>query len=203
MSMLGKILGGVGYALDTPGAVTRAGIANLSDMLRGEDRFQGYRATGRQMLDSMGVGGGYAGGLAADFLVDPLNLLAGAGLAKMAGRAAKGVRAARKGTTTLSSALTPSRGTAMALGAPTAGFGVMAMNEDQDPALNTLAAALMMSPLAVGAASRWSGWYGVIPVAWRPVLTHSCSWPHGSVVRVEEPLQKIQGSVIRRRFFRA
>lgn len=80
-----ELLSGLGYVLDTPGALTRG-------LLSGRP---GERASGRDMLESWGVLGanqegldwGDAAGFGAEMLVDPLNLLmplAGAKLAKYA-----------------------------------------------------------------------------------------------------------------------
>lgn len=84
-------LEGIGYVLDTPGALTRG-------LLSGKP---GERATGRQMLESWGAVGpdkpgldaGDAAGFLADLVVDPLNLVGG-GLVKSAATKAAAVKRA-------------------------------------------------------------------------------------------------------------
>lgn len=107
---LADILRGGLYVLDTPGALTRGAVANLADIVRGQDRFQGYRATGREMLESMGMernrpglDWGDVAGLGADFAVDPLNLVGGGALTKIlktrkAAKATNALRAERLAT---------------------------------------------------------------------------------------------------------
>ena len=82
------LLSGVGYALDTPGALTRGAIGNVADLLSGKNHTQGMRGTGREMMESLGLidannedrlDAGDVVGTAADLVVDPVNWL-GAGL---------------------------------------------------------------------------------------------------------------------------
>lgn len=91
---LWDVLSGVGYALDTPGALTRGVLAGRP----------GTRASGREMLEALGVLGpnqsgldaGDVAGFGADMLVDPVNLLGGYGMwkgAQAASRAWKGRKA--------------------------------------------------------------------------------------------------------------
>jgi len=40
-----SLLSGVGYALDTPGALTRGAIGNVADLLSGKNHTQGMRGT--------------------------------------------------------------------------------------------------------------------------------------------------------------
>lgn len=86
MNPLLELLSGVGYVLDTPGALLRGALSGKV----------GERATGREMLDSWGVTnssddgfGSDAAGFAADLIADPLNLVGG-GLAKKAFQGAVG-----------------------------------------------------------------------------------------------------------------
>jgi hypothetical protein len=69
MGLLADTLSGVGYALDTPGALLRGALAGKP----------GARATGREMWQSWGYDPGELGGLATEFVVDPLNLIGAAG----------------------------------------------------------------------------------------------------------------------------
>lgn len=100
---LADILRGGLYVLDTPGALTRGAVANLADIVRGQDRFQGYRATGREMLESMGMERNRPGldvgdvaGVGADILVDPVNW-AGGWAAKAALNALRAKKAMQAG----------------------------------------------------------------------------------------------------------
>lgn len=102
---LWDILSGAGYVLDTPGALTRGVIGNIGDLVSGKNRTKGYRATGREMLESLGIlgpnregfdAGDVAGGV-ADLVVDPVNVLSGYGAwkgAKAVGRMLKGRKTA-------------------------------------------------------------------------------------------------------------
>jgi hypothetical protein len=67
-----ELLGDAGHILDTPGAYLRGAMAGRP----------GERASGQEMLGDWGIDGGFAGGLAADIALDPLNLLGGAGAIK-------------------------------------------------------------------------------------------------------------------------
>jgi hypothetical protein len=102
---LWDILSGAGYVLDTPGALTRGAIGNIGDLVSGKNRTKGARATGREMLESLGIlgpnregfdAGDVVGGV-ADLVVDPVNVLSGYGAwkgAKAVGRMLKGRKAA-------------------------------------------------------------------------------------------------------------
>lgn len=184
MSIGGEIFNAVMYGLDTPGALTRGLLANAGDMLTGRDSFQGYRATGDELVEAWGwldededsFGAQDAAGFAADMLVDPLNLL-GAGLitkglkgtsyaakaakaADTAGDAAKAADKAGDASRAISTAKdasplatrAPSIGsTAYSVASPVVGVGLMSQNENNNPYVNAIAAALMGAPLAVGA----------------------------------------------------
>ena len=89
MSALLDLLAGVGAVLDTPGALVRNSLA-------GRNPFQGLfdpeeRTTGRGLLEDWGILGenqegldaGDLAGFGVDVVVDPVNLLGGAGLLKM------------------------------------------------------------------------------------------------------------------------
>jgi hypothetical protein len=88
MNLIMAAIHGLGYALDTPGALTRGVIAGRP----------GTRATGREMLESLGILGpndpnkwelGDFAGFGADMLVDPLNLLGAGAIQKVLGVAGK------------------------------------------------------------------------------------------------------------------
>jgi len=92
---LADIVGGVGYALDTPGALLRGALAGAP----------GTRKSGRELLETYGLLGqntegldaGDVAGFAADVVLDPINLLGGAAatkLAKTLSRASKARKAA-------------------------------------------------------------------------------------------------------------
>ena len=91
---IGEILSGVGNVLDMPGSYTRGFLAGRP----------GDRVGGRELLEQLGVLGenregldaGDAVGLGADMLLDPLNLISGAGMWKLASRANKAVRSVEK-----------------------------------------------------------------------------------------------------------
>lgn len=86
-----EILTGAGNALDLPGSSVR-------DLLRGENPFDQWadpfgsskRTSGRQLLESLGLlgtdddsfGWDDVGGMGAEMLLDPINLLGGAGIAR-------------------------------------------------------------------------------------------------------------------------
>jgi len=93
---LWDVLEGLGYALDTPGALTRGALSGRL----------GERASGRDMLESWGVLGanqdgfdaGDVAGFGADMLFDPLNFVGGGAVAKAMGlsKAAKASNASSK-----------------------------------------------------------------------------------------------------------
>jgi len=84
MSILDSLLGGAGYLLDTPGALTRGAIGNVADLLEGKDRV-GARVGGRELLERLGLAGpneegwvpdmGDVAGLGVDVATDPLTYL--------------------------------------------------------------------------------------------------------------------------------
>lgn len=113
-----NVLGGIGYALDTPGAMTRAALLNAMDALTGEDRFQGWRASGRDILERAGYAPNTPGldmgdvlGFGVETVLDPLNFIPGTALANRmlrgirvsdeAARAAKIVERAQKAVSDL------------------------------------------------------------------------------------------------------
>ena len=79
---LWNTVGGIGYALDTPGALLRGLLAGAP----------GKRKSGRQLLETYGLLGkntegldaGDVAGFAADVVLDPINLLGGAAVGKLA-----------------------------------------------------------------------------------------------------------------------
>ena len=83
------LVDGVGYAVDTPRALAHGLVAKLGDAVRGKPIRSNWRASGREMLESLGVLGpnqegidaGDLAGFGAEYALDPLNLLgAGVGL---------------------------------------------------------------------------------------------------------------------------
>lgn len=87
---LGDVIGGVGYALDTPRALAHGAIGNLADLAYRRNRVKGWRASGREMLESLGALGenqegldvGDAAGLGVELALDPMNLVGGLGFLK-------------------------------------------------------------------------------------------------------------------------
>lgn len=79
---------GIGYALDTPRALAHGAVANIADAVRGRKSRDSWRASGRDMLESLGVldanqeglDAGDVAGMGAEMFLDPLNLV-GAGIA--------------------------------------------------------------------------------------------------------------------------
>lgn len=89
MGVLQDIIGGVGYALDTPGAYTRGALAGkLGQRVSGRDMLQSWGAVGP---DKQGLDWGDAAGFGAEMLFDPLNLVGGGALKALTG-ANKGIR---------------------------------------------------------------------------------------------------------------
>lgn len=86
MDTLISLMESLGYAIDTPGAYTRGLLAGRP----------GERASGRDMLQSWGIQNpGFLGGLGAEMLFDPMNLIPAGMLAKGA-RSVSGINRANK-----------------------------------------------------------------------------------------------------------
>ena len=96
MDILSDVFGGVGYALDTPGALTRGLLAKGADAFAGREIRDDWRASGRDLLEATGIAGpnqegldfGDVAGFATDLVVDPMNLMGLGWLGKTAGQAA-------------------------------------------------------------------------------------------------------------------
>lgn len=155
--MLLKGFYGAGNILDTPGSMVRDALAlqNPLDQLATPWSSEN-RVTGRDLARKWGLASeqdtaaNMAGGLGLEMALDPLTWLGAGGVVRAMRGASTASKAARPAAAA-SKAAGASRGAvAASYGAPVAGLGLMAANEDQDPTLNYLAAAMMAAPLAYG-----------------------------------------------------
>jgi len=101
--MLADILGGVGNVLDTPGSMLRDALVarNPFDQLTAPWSADN-RTTGRDVLRRYGLigqddnWGNFAGGLAAELALDPINIIGGIGMLRTAAKLSKPLNVLRK-----------------------------------------------------------------------------------------------------------
>lgn len=90
LDSIGSGLSTLGYVLDTPGALLRGTLAGrVGKRMSGRELLQSYGAVGN---NRSGLDLGDVLGFGADLLVDPLNLIGGAGILGKASKASKAVK---------------------------------------------------------------------------------------------------------------